>query len=59
MFSVKAVGVNKVITTMVIRPLDDLTRCVQSVGSPICNPSVWSTWESGMGSFDSPPMGSY
>ena len=37
---------NKVIITMVIRQLDDPT-------------SVWETWELGMGTFDSPPIGSY
>ena len=45
----------EVITTMVTRPLDDLLN----LWSPICEPSVLGTWESGMGSFDSPTMGSH
>ena len=32
---------------------------VLNLWSPICNNSVWGTWESGMDSFDSPPMCSY
>ena len=40
----------KVITTLVIKPLDDPTWCAQSVVA------VWDTLESGMCSFDNPPI---
>ena len=46
---------NKVITTMGIRPLDD----VISLWSPICDILVWGTWGSGMSSLGNPLMGSY
>ena len=48
---------DKVITTVVMRPLDDPTRCAQShLWSPICDPLVKGTWGSGMGSLSNPPM---
>ena len=50
---------NKVITTMVIRPLDDPTWCAQSVVTdlrPLCLGYVYVGI--GMSSFGSPPMGS-
>ena len=37
------------------RPPND----VLNLWSPICNDSGWGTWESGMGSSDSPPMSFY
>ena len=43
----------------VIRPLSTNPHDVRNLLSPICNPSVWGTWGSGMGPFDAPPMGSY
>ena len=49
---------DKVISTMVIRSLDS-QHDVLNLWLPICNPLVWGTWGSGMGSFDSQSMGSY
>ena len=51
-------NVNKVITTLVIRLLDD-PHDVLNLWSPICDPSVWGMWGQGMGLFDSPPTLSY
>ena len=48
----------KVITTMVIRPLDDHTWCVQSVVADL-QLSVSGTLGSGMGTFGSSPMYAY
>ena len=49
---------NKVITTMVISPLDDPTRCAQSVVADL-RPLRLGYAVIGMSSFGSPPMYSY
>ena len=50
--------INKVITIMVIRPLDDPTY-VLNLWSPIYDPSVWGYVRIGVSSFGSPSMYSY
>ena len=50
---------NKVITTMVIRSLEDPIHDVLNLCSPIYDPSVWGYVGIGMSSLSSSPMYSY